>query len=77
VWTDFFFDVFKTALGLILGTVVSMIFTGLLFKHFVLDKAMENKKVKKLQGSLDRIIEDIDRAIDKMEELLETKNGKH
>lgn len=71
---DFLTDVLKTAFGVILGTVVSMVATGFMFKYFVLDKAMENKKVKKLQKNLDRLIEDLDRVMDKLEELLE--NGK-
>jgi len=72
--TDFLSDVLRTALGVILGTTVSMVVTGFMFKYFVLDKAMENKKVKKLQKSLDRLINDLDRGIDKLEEILQ--NGK-
>jgi mannitol-specific phosphotransferase system IIBC component len=67
---DFFVDVLKTALGVVLGTVVSMVITGLMLKYFVIDKAMEHKKVKRLQKSFDK-------AIDKLEEFLEVqkKNG--
>lgn len=72
--TDPIVDVLKTAAGVVLGTVVSMVATGFMFKYFVLDKAMENKKVKKLLGSVDRLTEDLDRALDKLEQLLE--NGK-
>jgi hypothetical protein len=73
--TDFLTDVLKTAFGVILGTVVSMVATGFMFKYFVLDKAMENKKVKKIQNNLDRLIDDLDRVMDKLEELLQVKNG--
>lgn len=72
--TDFLSDVLRTALGVILGTTVSMVVTGFMFKYFVLNKAMENKKVKKLEKSLDRLINDLDRGIDKLEEILQ--NGK-
>lgn len=66
---DFVIDVLKTALGVILGTIVGMVITGLMIKHFVIDKVMEHPKVKRLQKSMDR-------AIDKLEELLASKNGK-
>lgn len=76
MWTDFFTDVFKMALGVVIGTIFGMVITGLMAKRFVVNPAMDSPKVKKLQKSLDRIINDLDRALDKFEELLEIKNGK-
>jgi uncharacterized membrane protein (DUF106 family) len=46
VWTDFFFDLLKTALGFIFGTLVSAIITGLLINKFVVKKVMENQDIK-------------------------------
>lgn len=64
---DFWIDVLKMMLGMILGSVVTMVITGLMAKHFIVDKVMSHPKVKRLQKS-------IDKGIDKLEELLETKN---
>jgi hypothetical protein len=64
---DFIVDILKTALGVILGTIVGMVITGLMVKHFIIDKIMEHPKVKRLQKS-------IDKGIDRLEQLLEAKN---
>jgi hypothetical protein len=53
----------------ILGTIAGTVIMGLMVKHFVIDKVMEHPKVKRLQKS-------VDKAIDKLEQLLEAKNGK-
>jgi len=66
---DFFIDVLKTALGVIVGTIVSMVITGFMVKYFIVDKVMSHPKIKRLQKSMDK-------AIDKLDGLLETKNGK-
>lgn len=63
-------DIAKTALGVIAGTVVSMVITGFLVNRFVIKKVMANKDVQ----DLIRLFRE---SKGKLEELLEVqkKNG--
>jgi uncharacterized membrane protein len=44
----FLLDLLKTTLAFILGTVVSMVITGVMVNHFVIKKIMHNKDIKEI-----------------------------
>ena len=67
---EFFVDVLKTALGVVLGTIIGAVITGLMAKYFIIDKIFSHPKVKRLQKSMDK-------AIDRLEQILEEKQKKN
>ena len=62
---SFLLDLLKTALAFILGTIVSMVITGLMVNHFIVKKIMRNKD-----------LQDIIKLIRQVKDELSEHNGK-
>jgi hypothetical protein len=66
--TDFLTDVAKTALGVVAGTVISMVITGFMVNHFVVRRIMRNKDVQDIIKMIHSLKDEIMEA---------NKNGKN
>jgi uncharacterized membrane protein YdjX (TVP38/TMEM64 family) len=48
----------------VIGTVVSSVVLGVMLDRFVIRKIFQNKKVKRLEGQIDKILDRLDTIIE-------------
>jgi len=57
----------STLAAIIIGTAVSSIILGFMLDHFVIKKIFRNKKVQRLEGQIDKILDKLDEITEKTE----------